>query len=65
MSKPIQKLETRCFPQRSDNAFDFNLALDKWMSEIASMNWSVKQVSTTSFVWKSELYIAYTVLIEK
>lgn len=65
MDKPIQKIETRCYPQKSEDKFDFNELLSKLMEEYATYKWSVKQISTTSFVWKGVPYIAYTLLLER
>lgn len=65
MDKPTQKIETHCFAQRSDDKFDFNAPLSKLMEEYAHFNWVVKQISTTSFMWKGEPHIAYTLLLER
>lgn len=64
-NKPEQRVQTFCYPQKSDNKFDFNDALADRVTELNLQGWTVKQVSTTSFVRNSLLYIAYTLLIER
>lgn len=65
MNKIEQRIETYCYPQKSEDKFDFNEAIADRVADLNLRGWTVKQVSTTSFVRNSLLYIAYTLLIEK
>lgn len=65
MNKLEQRIETYCYAQVSEDKFDFTPAISKTVADLAARGWSVKQVSTTSFVRKSLTYIAYTLLIER
>ncbi len=65
MNKPVQRIETYCYSQQSENKFDFNEAIADRVTELNLQGWTIKQVSTTSFVRNSLLYIAYTLLIER
>lgn len=65
MDKSIQRIETYCFSQRSEDHFDFNGHLAKTVENLQTYGWTIKQVSTTSFVWQGNPTIAYTLLMEK
>jgi len=65
MDKSIQKIETYCFAQRSKDKYDFNGQLAKTVENLHNYGWTIKQISTTSFVWQGEPTIAYTLLMER
>lgn len=65
MDKKEQRIVTYCYPQKSNVVFDFSPAIAKTSEDLMDAGWTIKQVSTTSFVKDSLIHMAYTLLIER